>query len=195
MIRDASNDAHSLDDVMRDLYRRDYEQGKGFTADDWWSTVSRMAAGKSFAQWAERYVNGREPFPWDSILPLAGLRAVRERVPRLGVSTQPDESGIRVIDVGAGSAAAEAGIRVGDYLVSVGDIEVTDPQFGERFRARYGSAAEGSLLPMTILRGGQKLTVQAKLRYAPGDYRLEALPNAPAKAVRIRAGILAGKTG
>ena len=195
MIRDASNNAHSLDDVMRDLYRRDYEQGKGFTADDWWSTVSRMAGGQSFAQWAERYVNGREPFPWDSILPLAGLRAVRERVPRLGVSTQPDETGIRVIDVGVGSAAAEAGIRVGDYLVSVGDIEVTDPQFGERFRARYGSAPEGSLLPMTILRGGQRQTVQAKLRYAPGDYRVEAMPDASPKAARIRAGILAGKTG
>jgi len=195
MIRDASNNAHSLDDVMRELYRRDYEQGKGFTADDWWRTVTQMAGGKSFARWAELYVGGREAFPWDSILPLAGLRAVRERVPRLGVSTQPDETGIRVIDVGEGSAAAEAGIRVGDYLVSVGDIEVTDPQFGERFRARYGSAPEGSALPMTILRGGQKSTVQAKLRYAPGDYRLEAIPDASPKAVRIRAGILGGKTG
>ncbi len=36
MIRDASDNKHSLDDVMRNLYLTDYKHGKGFTGADWW---------------------------------------------------------------------------------------------------------------------------------------------------------------
>ena len=36
MIREASDNRRSLDDVMRDLYRTTYKLGRGFTSDDWW---------------------------------------------------------------------------------------------------------------------------------------------------------------
>lgn len=80
MIRDATDNAHSLDDVMRALYESTYQQGRGFTRSDWWSTVSRMAGGKSFDDFAARYVDGREPMPFDAVLPLAGLQMVRDTV-------------------------------------------------------------------------------------------------------------------
>ena len=89
-IRDASDNRQSLDDVMRALYQSAYKQGRGFTSSDWWAAVSAAADGKSFASFYARFIDGREPFPWDSILPLAGLRARRDRVPRLGVVTQMD---------------------------------------------------------------------------------------------------------
>ena len=80
MIRDASDNAKSLDDVMRDLYQSAYKRGRGFTATDWWSAVSarRRTASRS-PSFSARYIDGREPFPWDSMLPMAGLRARRER--------------------------------------------------------------------------------------------------------------------
>ncbi|MFI5229305.1 MAG: hypothetical protein ACHQWU_09570, partial [Gemmatimonadales bacterium] len=126
LIRDASDDQHSLDDVLRTLYQSAYEKGHGFTAADWWSAVSAAANGKSFASFAARHIDGREAFPWDSILPLAGIRAHQERVPRLGVLTEPGPAGIVVVNVQEGSAAAGAGDKVGDYLESVGDIPVED---------------------------------------------------------------------
>src|SRR6185436_7883145 len=124
LIRDASDNKKSLDDVMRSLYQSTYKKGRGFTATDWWSAVSVAANGKSFAPFNARFIDGREPFPWDSILPMAGMRAKQERVPRLGVFTQQDPTGIMVANVIEGSAAAAAGVQVGDYLLSIGDVMV-----------------------------------------------------------------------
>ena len=41
MIRDASDNQQSLDDVMRELYRTTYKTGRGFTGADWWAAVSQ----------------------------------------------------------------------------------------------------------------------------------------------------------
>jgi len=194
MIRDASDNKKSLDDVMRGLYQSDYKKGKGFTAADWWNAVSAAANGKSFAQFASKYIDGREPFPWDSVLPLAGLRSRQEQVPRLGVMTQMDPNGVVVATVGEGSAAAAAGIRPGDYLITVGDIPVDDQQFGARMRAKYGASAAGAPLAIKIRRGSEVMMLSGKLQFGPGDIVVEELPQASAKAVRIRAGILRGAT-
>jgi len=195
LIRDASNNAHSLDDVMRSLYQSAYKRGHGFTSTDWWSAVSAAANGKSFASFNSSFIDGREPFPWDSILPLAGLRAHRTRVPRLGVLTQMEANGIMIAEVQSGSAAEAAGVKVGDYLISVGDIPVEDQQFGARMRAKYGASVEGTALPIKVRRAGETITLAGKLQFGPGDLTIEPDPAASPKAVRIRNGILKGTTG
>ena len=195
MIRDASDNKRSLDDVMRGLYQSAYKRGKGFTAADWWNAVSSAANGKSFAAFDAAYIDGREPFPWDSILPLAGLRVHQERVPRLGVTTQQDANGIVVRDIAPGSTAARAGVRPGDYLISIGDISVEDQQFGARIRAKYGASIEGASLAIKVRRGTEAVTLQGALQFAAGDVMIELDPSAGAKAVMIREGILKGKTG
>src|SRR2546423_2129759 len=192
MIRDASDDRQSLDDVMRELYMTVYKDGRGFTATDWWSAVSKAAGGRSFADFASRYVQGREAYPWDRVLALAGMRATRQNAPRLGVYTFVDSSGVLVTKIEEGSSAAAAGVREGDYLLAVGDIPVTDEQFGEHFRAKFGAAPEGSPLAVRVRRGGSTLTLTGKLRFAPAELLLDADPKASAKAVRIRNGILKG---
>jgi predicted metalloprotease with PDZ domain len=195
LIRDASDNQKSLDDVMRDLYTSVYKSGRGFTGSDWWSAVSRAAGGKSFADFSARYIEGREPFPWDRTLTLAGLRMTRPNVPRLGVFTTVDSGGVLVMNLEENASAAAAGVRRGDYLLSIGDIPVTDEQFAEKFRAKFGSAAEGSPIVLKVRRDGQVLTLTGKLRFAPGDVELSADPSASSKAVRIRNGILRGAKG
>jgi len=195
LIRDASDNKKSLDDVMRGLYQSSYKAGKGFTPADWWNAVSSAANGKSFAAHDAAYIDGREPFPYDSVLPRAGLRIRQERVPRLGVTTQQDASGIVVRDVAPGSSAARAGVRPGDYLVSIGDIAVDDQQFGARIRAKYGASVEGAPLAIKIRRGAETLSLQGELQFAPGEVMIEPDPSAGPKAVMIREGILKGRTG
>ncbi|HTE48277.1 MAG TPA: PDZ domain-containing protein [Gemmatimonadaceae bacterium] len=195
IIRDASDNKHSLDDVMRGLYQSTYKHGRSFTSTDWWAAVSAAANGKSFTAFQRRYIDGREPFPLDTVLSLAGMRARQERIPRLGVLTQQDPNGIMVANVGDGTAAAAAGVKVGDYLISVGDIPVEDQQFGARMRAKYGASMEGAPLPIRIRRGTETLTLPGKLQFGAGDYVVEADPAASAKAVRVRSGILKGTTG
>jgi predicted metalloprotease with PDZ domain len=195
MIRDASDNQRSLDTVMRELYQTAYKRGRGFTAADWWSAVTRAAGGRSFADFASRYIDGREPLPFERVLPLAGIRMTRPNEPRLGVYTAQDASGMVVTRVETGGAAADAGVRTGDYLLAIGDIAVDDAGFVEKFRAKFGAAAEGSPLPVRVRRGTETLTLAGRLRFAPGDVLLDADPSAVPKAVRIRNGILKGVTG
>ena len=60
----------------------------------WWGAVTRAANDKSFTDFYARYIDGREPYPWDAVLPLAGLRLARDtiREPRVGISTIQDSS-------------------------------------------------------------------------------------------------------
>ena len=195
LIRDASDNRASLDDVIRDLYTRCYKAGKGFTVEDWWQAVARAAGGKSFDDFATRYIDGREPFPYAAVLPLAGLafHADTTRLPRLGTTTVSDSTGIRVTVVTPASSASAAGVQEGDYLVKVGDVDVRTADFGLAFRSRYAREPEGTPLTIVLRRNGQPLTLTAPLRFmASTSYAITADQNASPKAARIRDGILKG---
>ncbi|MDH4349449.1 MAG: PDZ domain-containing protein, partial [Gemmatimonadota bacterium] len=148
LIRDASDNRRGLDDVMREVYHGTYKKGKGFGAAEWWGAVSRAAGGKKFDAFNDRYIDGRDPFPWDSVLPLAGMRRVTDSVvvPRLGIMTSGiDSTGVLIEQVVPGGAAAEAGIQAGDRLQELGGIPVTDPTVFEQFRAKYAGQEGGDL--------------------------------------------------
>ncbi len=192
-IRDASENRHSLDQVMRSLYDSTFKRGRGFTHDDFWRTVTRAAGGRSMEEFERKYVDGREPYPLQATLKLAGFRVVPDSTPRIGVTTAADSAGaIRVVRVEAGSTAALAGVAVGDAMVSVGDIPVMDPDFGAKFRLRYAGRAAGSPLGMVVKRGGGTLTLRGVLTYATTTPRITEDPAALARAVRVRNGILRG---
>ena len=198
MIRDATDNASSMDDVLRELYAQTYRQGRGFTADEWWAAVTRAAGGRDFAEFNERYVDGREPYPYDAILPLAGLllRTDSARVPVIGISSaQEIENGpVLVTDVAAGSAAESAGVRVGDELRGVGSLAIDDPGFGDAFRAQYAGAADGTTVPLRIVRAGAEMTLQIPLRFQTTTaIQVVEDPAASEKARRIRDGILTGR--
>lgn len=192
MIRDASDNRASLDDVMRTLYRECYQHGTGFTDAQWWAAVSTAAGGKSFADFNAKYIDGRDPYPWKTILPLAGLRATIDtvRTPTLGVSAENDSAGVRVARVAPGSSADEAGIQPGDYLMSVAGVPVADPDFLEHLRAKVG-VRSGTPVAFRVERGDDTLDVTGKLQVQERvTVRVEADPAAGSKAVRIRSGLL-----
>jgi predicted metalloprotease with PDZ domain len=183
--------------VMRQVYQATYKKGRGFTANDFWPEVSRAAGGRSFTEFQGRYVDGRDPYPLDQILPLAGMRLAQDtiREPRLGIQSSADSSGIIVAGLVPGGAAQEAGVQVGDRLLALGDLSVTNPDFGPQFRARYGKQ-EGVPLPIKVRRGTDTLTLTSKVRLSTRvERRIEPDPQAGAKAVRIRSGIFRGSAG
>ena len=194
LIRDASDNRRSLDQVMRELYTSTFKQGRGFTRTDWWGAVSRAAGGKSFDDFERKYVDGREDFPWGEILPLAGMRAQTTMVPRLGIATTQNAKGVLIEQVDPTGSAGAAGVRAGDYLLAINEISVTDQSFGEKFRASFANAKEGQPVAIKVERGGASLTFTGSVRLAPGETVLDADPAATPKAVRIRKGILRGTT-
>jgi predicted metalloprotease with PDZ domain len=213
IIRDATDNRRSLDDVMRDVYQV-YKQGRGFTAQDWWGAVARAAGGtagsntplpaslaqsvaRTYADFNERYIDGRDPYPWAALLPLAGMRIVVDtiREPRVGLNTAPQPGGgTRVVGVQPGSMAAEAGVQAGDVLISLGDITVRTPEtFGADYRRRYATTPEGTALLIVVRRGEQQMSLQGRFRQETRvEVRLEPDPAANEKAVRIREGIIKG---
>ena len=126
MIRDASDNQRSLDTVMREMYQtisrkvvdlRTTSGGLRFRA--------RQAGGRSLNFIATTWTDGAA-FPYDSVLPLAGLRLMVDRtvLPNLGISSSLDDQGRRVIGVDPAGNGGAAGVKVGDYLVSVGGLDV-----------------------------------------------------------------------
>lgn len=196
-IRDASDNRSSLDDVMRTLYNAAYKNGRGFTSDEWWSTVTKLANGKSFRDFYARFIDGRQPLPYDQIFPLAGLRVARDttRVPQLGIASLQDSTGLHVTQVLPESSAATAGVQPGDQLVSVGGFSADDPSWTDNFRSRYARQPEGTGLPVVIKRSGAEQTLTAHLHFVLRiESRLVEDLRASTKAKRVREGILKGIT-
>jgi len=197
IIRDASDNRRSLDTVLRELYNTDYKSNRGFTSDEWWSAVGRAANGKSFTDFYARYIDGRDPYPWDAVLPLAGMRIARDssNEPRVGIGTVQDSLGVHVTEVAPGSAAEVAGVQAGDLLLAVGGISAEDPAWSAKFRAKYARLAEGSALPILVRRNGREQQLEARLHFVSRVLsRVAEDPRASAKARRIREGILRGTT-
>jgi predicted metalloprotease with PDZ domain len=198
LVRDGSNNARSLDDVMKTVYQDSYLGGRGFTEEQWWRAVSEAAGGFSFEEFHDQYVDGREAYPWQELLPLAGLRLRADvtRVPRIGITSQGSAEGVRVAAVAPGSAGAAAGVQVGDLLVTVAGVDVANTDFGAVFRANFGGAPQGTPYDIVVERGAQRLTLPAEVRFEEvTSYTMEEDPAASEKAVRIRNGLLTGATG
>lgn len=196
LIRDGSDNQRSLDDVMRGLYRRAWKADRGFTAEDWWDAVSRAAGGRRFEDFARRYIDGRDEFPWSEVLPLAGFRLSVDtiREPRIGITTTQDSTGTIVEQVGFNGMGDAAGMLPRDRLIKVGEIEVAGPEFGLAFRQRYAREQPGFAIPIVVERAGQRLTLAGHLRLVVRvERRFEFLAIPGAKAARIRAGLLSGR--
>ncbi len=86
--------------------------------------------------------------------------------PASGISTSEAKSGehYKVINVASESPAADAGIKVGDQLVSVDGIAATEKEILQRHMSlkRWGDDTI-----YRVLRGGQELTITLHLRRRP----------------------------
>jgi predicted metalloprotease with PDZ domain len=200
LIRDASDNHHSLDDAMRSLYETTYKQGRGFTAAEWWAAMAAAARPGTpavpFDEVNRRYIEGRDPYPWDVVLARAGLRMTTDTVKtmQVGAGISSDANGaLTVTFVVPAGAAAAAGVQAGDRLVRLGDVEAHGDSSLVSFRRRYASAT-GSV-PVVISRGGQEMTVQVAIQSRTDIVaHLSADPGAPAKAARVRHGLFMGTT-
>ncbi|HET7379132.1 MAG TPA: PDZ domain-containing protein, partial [Gaiellales bacterium] len=197
-LRDATDNRRSLDDVMRALYARFYQKQKGFTTQDLLGLLREFGM-PDVDGFYQRYINGREPLPYESVLAKVGVTVARQARsnPFLGVNAQPDETGKVVVQgVVPGSAAEAAGLQVGDVLLKVGDIETRpDGDWRARFRERY-RGQDGAALAISITRRERPLTLNTVLRERKAESFVLTLAPAPTpKQARIWLGLATGSTG
>jgi predicted metalloprotease with PDZ domain len=194
-IRDATDNVHSLDEVMRALYTRYYRQGKGVSTADLLAELGKAGMPNTEAFY-QRYINGRDSLPYETIFAKAGINVSRATtsVPFLGVATGPGVGGqLEVQSVTPGSAADGAGVQVGDGLVSVGDIPVNpDQDWASSFRSRYRGRG-GQPLTITVKRGGQTVALNTVVRErSSARFTLTRNGNPTPKQSRIWQGLASG---
>ena len=194
LIRDASDGLRGLDDVMRELWNGPWKQQRGFNGDDFWNAVTRAANGRAFGDFARRYVDGRDAYPWAQWLPLAGWKLVEDSTsePRLGARLRADSLGVRVDALDPDGAAAKGGLEVDDVITAIGGRSTLDPAFGDSWRSFWGRRP-GAVMTLDVLRGRETRKVDVIVEVATLiDRRISPDPDASEKAKRIRAGILRG---
>lgn len=194
LVRDGSNGARSLDDVMRELWTATFKAGRGFTSDDFWNAVTRAANGKAFGQFDQRYVDGREVYPWEQWLPMAGWRITADSLnePRLGALLRADSLGVKVAALDPEGAATRAGLEVGDVITAIGGRSTLDPTFGDAWRDFWGKRP-GAVMTLDLRRGPVTLKKDVIVEVTTLiDRHIGPDANASERARRIRAGILQG---
>jgi len=194
-IRDATDNAHNLDEVIRALYTRYYRQNKGFTTADLLREL-RTAGMPDVDGFYSRYIDGRDSLPYEAVFAKAGLVFSRQvaTVPFVGVSSGATPGGeLLVQSITPGSAADQAGVEPGDVLVSIGDLKVTaDEDWGATFRTRYRGKA-GQPITITVRRGGQTLTLNTTVQERTNSrVTLSRVPNPNPKQSRIWQGLATG---
>jgi predicted metalloprotease with PDZ domain len=141
-IRASTGGRHSLDDVMRALLAESWGRGRGFTTSQLLGLMRPWYPGVD--DFYRRWIRGREPLPYDSVLPLAGIAVERNerRIPMVGVSAdQPADSGVLVAGVAPGSLAEAVGIVPGDVLLAVGGVATNTPTWPAAYQTRYAHSA------------------------------------------------------
>jgi predicted metalloprotease with PDZ domain len=196
-IREATGNQSSLDDVMRRLYTDHYEQGNGFSTDDFVGYLAEYLGREAAEDFYRRYVDGREPLPYQETLERAGWSYVADTIvePFFGVQLgQTRDRRMMVRQVVPGSSAAQAGLQPRDFLEWVGEVEVRDARWSEAFYDIYGDAV-GEEITIVYRRGEEEIrmptTVRTRTRYT---HRLEADPNAGPEALELKRAILQGST-
>jgi predicted metalloprotease with PDZ domain len=193
LIRDRTGDERSLDDVLRAMNTDFAKQGKAYRDSLDVQLTAEKVAGGSFEEFFRKYVAAADPLPYQQVLALAGLQlqTIEHKRPTLGFSAGRDGNGLAIVDgVDADGAAAEAGLRVGDAVLSWNGSEVP-----RNLEAWLFSQKKIGPVRLGIRRDEKNLTLEFRIgEITETLYRPVENPNASEKARRIRDGLLRGTT-
>jgi predicted metalloprotease with PDZ domain len=187
-IRAATDGAKSLDDVMRLLDDRYGRYDRGFEEDGILRAINDVS-GKDLTEFYARYVRTTEEIPWNDMLREVGLvyQEGDNKSPYLGISTPRTKGNVLVEMVVPDSAAATAGLKAGDEILSLNGATVS----AEGWSAALRKLRPGQKITMGIRRGGNPLELQATVGEKQESYhRIVPIEGVDERVGRIRSGLL-----
>ncbi len=199
-IRQRTNNAKSLDDVMRYLYTEFFKKGRNYTPADFQKACELMASA-SLDQFFSRYVRGRDDLviAFNQTLDAAGLSleqvghgvgelggpapgALPPQKGFLGADLEQDGDFINVRSVRAGTPAYEQGLNAKDRIIALDGAHVNK----ETFEALIAAKRPGDLIRLTILRFDDVRTLDIRLSSRiDGSYRIVPLTQMSEQQKRI----------
>jgi predicted metalloprotease with PDZ domain len=191
-IRQLTNGARSLDDVMRAAYAR-YSGARGFTPDQF-RQVAEQVAGASLADFWSDWISGTRELNYDSALNTFGLRfraASGSGRAALGVTTRNDNGRLVVTGAGRERAAAADSLAPDDEILAINERRVRADQLARRL----DDFGPGERVTVLIARRDQLERVPVTLvSEPPHRWELELDPAAsPVQRSRLDAWIGNGK--
>ena len=193
LIRDRTDNQHSLDDVLRDM-NQDFARSGKFYRDslDIRLTAEKLAGG-SLDDFFNNYVGGAQALPYAELLSRAGLAVQEKESSRatLGFSIEREPNAPwAVATVEPGSTADRGGLQVGDEILRWNSVEV--PRRPERWASQQ---KPGEDLRLRVRRDGKEISIEVRLGESRETfYQVVETPGANDRARRIRDGILHGTT-
>lgn len=184
-IRRATNNAKSLDDVMRALWERHGKTGVGVT-EDGLEVLMEELSGVSLKAFFDAALRGTVDLPLAELFDYVGIEfhlrpaesandkggkpatkdeAELARQPALGIRTGDDPLGAKVTNVLDGGAAQAAGISAGDVLVAINGIRATQ----KNLENLIASCAPGSRIRVHLFRRDELMEFEVALQPAPAD--------------------------
>jgi len=193
LIRDATDNRASLDDVLRDLNENFAKRGRFYDETKDLRSAAERAAGKSFGDFFAKYVAGTEELPCKDVLALAGLRlnALGQVRADLGFSVGRGPDAVpTVMQLDSASTAGKAGLREGDVLLELNGAAM--PRNATNWLREH---PPGETVRLKVRRGGAEREVSFALgQRQESIYRIEDDEAAREKQRRIRKGLLKGTT-
>jgi predicted metalloprotease with PDZ domain len=157
----------TLDDYMRALWTRhgrfqqDFAPARPYTLEDLETTLGEVASPAFAEEWFARFVHGRDVPDFRALLATAGfaLRPARPGSVWIGEEAIAVRGGraLVVVPVTAGSPLQQAGIAVGDIVVSIADRPLVDDAALE---AALNGRSPGETAPVTFVSRGDTLTAE-----------------------------------
>jgi len=166
LIRQESAGTHSLDDVMRLLwkrYGRTFYQGapRGLEEDEL-PAVIREATGVDTRRFINRYAYGTADVPLAELLDTQGITLSWQstlKTPTLNVRTKPQGESLALATVLEGGAAHKAGLSAGDVLVAMNGLKITPSNMD----AVLSQFRIGERVTLHVFRRDELRTFQARL--------------------------------
>jgi predicted metalloprotease with PDZ domain len=194
LIRDRTDNQHSLDDVLRSLNENFAKKGTTYRESLDIRLTAEAVAGGSFEDFFAKYVAGSEPLPYTNILSLAGLdlRITERKRPTLGFTPgrEPNAGAMAIRCVDPESAAGQAGLHVGDVVVTWNGA--APPANPERW---VESQKIGAPIHLAVRRDDKTVSFDLTVdQTTETSYAVTEDPKASPKARRIREGLVQGIT-
>ena len=171
----------SLDDVVRELWRRYGARGVG-VPEDGFEQLAAEVSGLDLAPFFASAVRGTDDPPLKELLEQFGValelraqsgaddrggtpRAANGDLLTLGVAIREREHGVELTSVLDGGAAERAGLNPGDVLIAIDRLRVT----GRNLVRRLARLENGERVTASVFRGDELLEVGIVLKPAPLD--------------------------